>query len=46
MECAQCGAPLYIPEWSEYLDTHRARHLWRCEKCDYNFETTVQFAAA
>ena len=45
-ECAQCGEPLYVPEWSEYLDATRLRHLWQCESCGYNFETTVHFAAA
>jgi hypothetical protein len=44
-ECAQCGARLYVPEWSEYLDAGRVRHLWRCEACDYAFETTIRFAA-
>jgi hypothetical protein len=46
LECRQCGEPIYMPEWSEWLDAGRARHLWRCEACDYAFETTVQFAAA
>jgi transcription elongation factor Elf1 len=46
IECAQCGEPIYVPEWSEYLDAHRARHLWRCEDCGTSFETTVRFAAA
>jgi hypothetical protein len=46
IECAQCGAQLFIPEWSEYLDQNRARHLWCCEACGYKFETTVYFAAA
>jgi hypothetical protein len=45
-QCAQCGADLFVPEWSEYLDSHRARHLWRCDECGYAFETTVHFAAA
>ncbi|MBV9261255.1 MAG: hypothetical protein JO205_07775 [Pseudolabrys sp.] len=42
IECAQCGEPVYVPEWSEYLDGHRARHLWRCEECGTSFETTVR----
>jgi hypothetical protein len=46
IECAQCGEHIYIPEWSEWLDGGRVRHLWRCEACDYSFETTVHFAAA
>lgn len=45
-ECAQCGEPIYVPEWSEYLDSTKLRHLWQCEACGYSFETTVHFAAA
>lgn len=44
--CGQCGEPLVIPEWSEWLDASHARHLWHCDACGYSFETTVQFAAA
>jgi len=46
VECAQCGERLYVPEWSEYLDAGSVRHLWHCEACRYDFETTVRFAAA
>lgn len=46
IECRHCGARLYIPEWSEFLDGGRARHLWQCEDCGCSFETTARFAAA
>jgi hypothetical protein len=46
IECAQCGVRLYVPEWTEYLDSGRVRHLWRCDACHYAFETTARFAAA
>jgi hypothetical protein len=46
LKCAQCGEPLFVPEWSESLDSRRVRHLWHCEQCGYNFETTIRFAAA
>ena len=39
--CAQCGNELIAPEWSEYRSKHQNRHLWRCWKCDYCFETIV-----
>ena len=42
-ECAQCGQPLFVPEWSEHLDARRVRHLWECEACNYAFETTVSY---
>jgi ribosomal protein S27AE len=45
-ECAQCGEPIFMPEWSEWLNPACARHLWQCEACGYSFETTVKFAAA
>jgi transcription elongation factor Elf1 len=46
IECAQCGEPIYLSEWLEYLDSHRARHLWHCDACGVSFETTVRIAAA
>jgi ribosomal protein S27AE len=44
--CAQCGEAIFLPEWSEYLDRHRVRHLWQCEACGYKFETLVSFPEA
>jgi hypothetical protein len=46
VECAQCGTHIFAPDWSEYLEDRRVRHLWVCEACDYQFETIVSFAAA
>ena len=45
VECAQCGEPLFAPEWSEHVDDRRVRHAWNCETCRYSFETTVCFPA-
>ena len=45
-ECAQCGERLFAPEWSEYVDKCRVRHLWQCEDCGYAFETTISFTAS
>ena len=39
--CAQCGETLFAPEWSEYLDDRRIRHLWCCDGCGYEFESEV-----
>ena len=44
--CAQCGEPIYMAMWSEYLDERRVRHEWECEACGYHFETMARFAAA
>jgi ribosomal protein L37AE/L43A len=41
--CAQCGETIFLPEWSEYLNHRRVRHLWECEACGYKFETLVSF---
>jgi hypothetical protein len=43
--CAQCGDMLFAPEWSEYVDECRIRHLWSCDSCDYRFETLVCYPA-
>jgi hypothetical protein len=45
LHCAQCGERLLAPEWSEYLDARRVRHLWACELCGYSFESLVVFPA-
>jgi hypothetical protein len=39
--CAQCGVTIPAPEWSELFDEVRVRHLWSCQSCGYEFETTV-----
>jgi hypothetical protein len=45
IECAQCGELLFLPEWTEYHDNGRIKHLWACESCGYSFETTVRYTA-
>jgi ribosomal protein L37AE/L43A len=42
-ECAQCGAQIIAPEWSEYLSNRCVRHSWSCEQCGYQFERTIHF---
>jgi ribosomal protein L37AE/L43A len=34
-----------MPEWSEYVDERRVRHLWQCDACGYAFETIVCYEA-
>jgi len=41
IKCAQCGEQLVVPEWSEYVDEYRVRHVWKCEPCGYYFEATI-----
>lgn len=43
--CAQCGVRISAPEWSEAFDECRIRHLWSCQFCGYQFETTVFYPA-
>jgi hypothetical protein len=43
--CAQCQESLFMPEWSEYVDERRVRHLWQCDACGYAFETIVCYKA-
>jgi hypothetical protein len=43
-ECAQCGANLTEPEWSEHFPDHRTRNVWSCETCGYEFEDTVYWS--
>jgi ribosomal protein L37AE/L43A len=44
-QCAQCGADLIEPEWSEHFPDHRIRNVWSCEACGYEFEDTVYYSA-
>jgi C4-type Zn-finger protein len=44
-ECAQCGANLIEPEWSEHFPDHRVRNVWSCEACGYQFEDIVYWSA-
>ena len=41
VNCAQCGADIIAPEWSEHLSEYRVRNLWSCDACGYQFEETV-----
>jgi ribosomal protein L37AE/L43A len=43
--CAQCGEPLFAARWSEHLSERCIRHVWDCDACGYQFETTVYMAA-
>jgi ribosomal protein L37AE/L43A len=40
-KCAQCGADVIAPNWSEYLSDQRVRNVWSCEACGYQFEDTI-----
>jgi hypothetical protein len=44
-QCAQCGAGLIAPEWSEHFPDHRVRNVWSCVACGYEFEDTVYWSA-
>jgi DNA-directed RNA polymerase subunit RPC12/RpoP len=46
IECAQCGAQIFAPDWSEFADDGKVRHLWGCVACGYEFETIARFPAA
>jgi transcription elongation factor Elf1 len=41
IKCVQCGAQLIVPDYSEYVDEYRVRHIWKCEPCGYVFEATI-----
>jgi len=44
-ECAQCGAEMIAPAWSEHLSDHCVRNVWSCDACGYQFEDTVYLPA-
>ncbi len=43
--CAQCGDALVAPDWSEHVNERCVRHLWSCEACGYQFETSIYLHA-
>jgi uncharacterized Zn finger protein len=45
LPCAQCGAQLKRPAWSEPVNERQVRHLWNCGDCGYVFETMVKFCS-
>jgi chromosome partitioning protein len=45
-QCAQCGAGLIAPKWSEDFPDHRIRSVWSCEACGYQFESIVYSSVA
>jgi ribosomal protein L37AE/L43A len=44
-ECAQCGAEMIAPRWSEHLSDRCVRNVWSCEACGYQFEDLVYVSA-
>ena len=45
LPCAQCGEVLLAPTWSEHVNERCVRHVWSCESCGYEFETTVHLGS-
>lgn len=43
--CAQCGAPIALPEWIEEQEGSTV-YLWHCHACDYRFEATAFYEDA
>jgi transcription elongation factor Elf1 len=46
LPCAQCGKTLIAPTWSEHVSDRCVRHVWSCEACGYEFETSVYLRTA
>jgi hypothetical protein len=40
-KCAQCGAEMIAPDWSEHLSDRCVRNVWSCEACGCQFEDMV-----
>jgi ribosomal protein L37AE/L43A len=45
LPCAQCGNALLAPDWSEHVNERCVRHVWSCDVCGYDFETSVYLSA-
>ena len=44
-ECAQCGATIIAPEWSEHRSECCVRNEWFSEASGYQFEHTAYLSA-
>jgi hypothetical protein len=44
--CPRCGEILDLAEAAEFSDAGHARHQWKCDGCDLEFETVVRLEAA
>lgn len=38
-DCPRCKEGLIAPTWSGPVSAMETRHLWRCSKCGYMFES-------
>ena len=34
-----------MPDWSEHVSERCVRHVWSCDACNYEFETSVYLPA-
>jgi hypothetical protein len=41
--CPKCGELMIAPEFSECFGCVEIRHVWRCEGCENQFDTLVEF---
>jgi hypothetical protein len=39
--CTECKELVIAPDRSRYVDTSEVRHLWTCEDCGHEIETSV-----
>ncbi len=42
--CTSCGDTVIAPHWSQFVCRDKVRHLWICESCGKQFDTTVQLS--
>ena len=42
--CPDCGSPLLVAEKSRFNLAGRIDHLWACDDCGAEFETSIQVA--
>jgi len=43
--CPKCGEMIMAPESSDHFVDRKIRHIWLCEGCDFDFETSVELIA-
>lgn len=43
--CTHCDEWVVAPEASEFMGNGKIRHIWSCDSCGHQFETTVRLAS-
>jgi ribosomal protein L37AE/L43A len=44
--CPECNDVVFVAAGSEYVTERHVRHLWVCDACGYEFQTSVDLSSS